>query len=123
MIRDWILRSESASAAKDIGEKYFRAPFRREGFRDVNQGIMFDINLAKFQQNQKLRRWLLETDRDSRRDSYICHTMNTDSFWGLGSLEIDGRYHGQNWNGKILMAVRAVLAKVKCEEPVTGSRD
>ena len=107
-IREWILKSQGAAAAKDIGDRHFRKPFRQENFQQVNMGIMFDINLAKFQQNQKLRRWLLETDSKS----YILHTMNSDAFWGLGQLEQDGKYHGLNWNGRILMAVRHILLKL-----------
>jgi ribA/ribD-fused uncharacterized protein len=113
--RELIRGSDSAAVAKDFGDKNFRKPFRVENFRDKNRGIMYDINLAKFQQNQKLLRWLLETDRhiekDGKRENYIFHTMNSDAFWGIGSLEQDGKYHGQNWNGRILMAVRAVLAR------------
>jgi hypothetical protein len=32
-----------------------------------------------------------------------------DDFFGLGSLQVDGKYHGRNWNGSILVIVRRIL--------------
>ena len=81
--------------------------YRAPDFLRRNKEVMFHIALAKFQQNPKLRRWLLESDR-AKQDSPIFHT-DEDSFWGLGPLQEDGQYRGKNWNGKILMLVRCVL--------------
>jgi ribA/ribD-fused uncharacterized protein len=117
-IRKWIQEADEPQEAKRLGSEYFREPFRASGFFDGDRNIeiMFHITLAKFQQNPKLRRWLLDTDR-AVADIPILHTMERDSFWGVGALQEDGMYRGKNWNGKILMLVRRLVGD---EEGVAG---
>ena len=81
--------------------------FNTPNFFQRNREIMLHVAFAKFEQNPKLRRWLLETDR-ARPDSPIFHTDLND-FWGLGPVQEDGQHRGKNWNGKILMLVRRKL--------------
>jgi ribA/ribD-fused uncharacterized protein len=108
--RKWIQEAAEPQEAMEIAKREEQNPsFRTPGFFDKNKEIMFHIALAKFQQNPKLRRWLLETDR-SRLDSPIFHTDSND-FWGLGPQQEDGHYRGKNWNGKILMLVRRKLRR------------
>ena len=109
-IRRWIQDAEEPQEAKKLGSDYFRDPFRVRGFFDGehNVEVMFHITLAKFQQNPKLRRWLLDTDR-AAADTPILHTMERDSFWGIGPPQEDGRHRGKNWNGILLMLVRRLV--------------
>ncbi len=91
-----------------LGKSYFKDPFKRKDFWENNKEIMFNIALSKFIFHPKLKRWLLETARESPLTP-IFHVMEDDAFWGTGPLQQDGKYHGLNWNGKILMLVRKAL--------------
>jgi predicted NAD-dependent protein-ADP-ribosyltransferase YbiA (DUF1768 family) len=86
-----------------------------EGFQkdEYNLGVMFHITLAKFRQNSKLCKWLLDTDRETN-DNPIFHIRDQDSFFGIGEVKEDGMYHGKNWNGVILMIVRSILIQEDC---------
>jgi ribA/ribD-fused uncharacterized protein len=119
-IRRWIREAAEPKEAKNLGCGYNRKPFKRVDFYEGenNLEIMFDIALAKFQQNSKLKHWLLQTDRE-KRGNQIFHFVEDDSFWALGPLQSDGKYHGKNWNGKILMMVRSVISAA---EPSDDSR-
>jgi len=76
----------------------------------------FDIvvqgNVEKFSQNQKLLKFLIDTD-----DAIITETSPTDLIWGSGCHEDDPRasqpenWPGQNLLGFALMAVRERLTK------------
>lgn len=75
----------------------------RSDWNEVKIGIMEKCCLAKFKQNEDLKKILLSTgDRQLRE-----HTSN-DYFWGDGG---DGS--GQNHLGKILMRVREILKEQK----------
>ncbi len=91
----------------------------RPDFRAVNVEEMYRIVLAKFAQNPRLGRWLVDTDRPGDMPP-IFHTDESD-FWGLGPLgaplpSADGApacglaaetgepaqlYTGQNLNGQV----------------------
>jgi ribA/ribD-fused uncharacterized protein len=107
-VRKWIQSASGASEAMKFGKTYFKDPFKRKDFWEKNKEIMFNIALSKFIFHPKLKRWLLDTDRENQ-SAPIFHVMEEDAFWGTGPLQQDGKYHGLNWNGKILMLVRRAL--------------
>jgi len=71
------------------------------------QEIVYKGTLLKFQQNQKLREFLLKTG-----DSFIAEDSPTDLRWGIGYRRTDSQaqdpslWRGENWLGKVLMRVR-----------------
>lgn len=65
----------------------------------VRQDIMYQVNLAKFSQNPKLKELLLSTG-----DAHLYEDSPTDYVWGVGA---NGT--GQNLLGKTLMKVREQL--------------
>ena len=81
--------------------------------------------MAKFAQNPRLGRWLVDTDTEGRMPP-VFHTDEHEAFWALGALKDcssskdgssqdggdaggDKGYVGQNINGQVLMAVREML--------------
>ena len=60
---------------------------------------MYQINKAKFTQNQKLKQLLLNTENKILREA-----SPYDSYWGIGP---DGK--GKNKLGEILMRIREEL--------------
>lgn len=74
------------------------------------RGIVFDGNLAKFSQDPKLLRYLLDTGDDE-----LVEASPTDTIWGIGIGENDFRrydrkqWRGTNWFGIELMNVRNAL--------------
>lgn len=85
----------NASGAKKMG----RSVQLREDWEDVKLQIMFQICMAKFLQNEELRKQLLATE------DFILEEDNTwgDKFWGT----VNGA--GENNLGKTLMIVRNLL--------------
>jgi ribA/ribD-fused uncharacterized protein len=72
----------------------------RDDWDDVKLEVMRDALLAKFTQNPRLRRMLLETG-----DRELIHESKSDQFWGCSD---DGG--GQNQLGQLLMQIRTELA-------------
>lgn len=68
-------------------------------FSRVKDVCMFEVCLAKFQQNADIREILLGT-----KDEPIIEASPKDGYWGWGAVEI-----GQNKLGRVLMVVRDVL--------------
>ena len=86
---------------KRSGQSWFRAHDKkhREDWREIRLDLMRQADLAKFSQHARLRELLLATE-----DAEIVEDTTMDSFWGIGP---DGK--GENWAGRILMEVRALL--------------
>ena len=116
----WIAEAATVKEAREIAREYDRPPFVRPDFRAVNVGEMYRIVLAKFAQNPRLGRWLVDTDRPGDMPP-IFHTDESSDFWGLGPLgpprpaaggapacgpageagELAQVYSGQNLNGQV----------------------
>lgn len=92
-----IRNASSPTIAKKLGRKYKL----RSDWEQIKDNIMYKVVLAKFSQNENIRRVLLNTNNAT----LIEHTAN-DSYWGDGG---DGT--GKNMLGKILMKVRKELKK------------
>lgn len=88
-------KDRSPSMAKRLG----RRVTLRSDWEKVKDDIMYEIVLAKFQQNDGIRQKLIDTG-----DAYL-EEGNTwgDKYWGT----VDGK--GKNKLGQILMAVRDAL--------------
>ena len=87
----WIAEAATVKEAREIAREYDRAPFVRPNFRAANDNVteMYRIVLAKFAQNPRLGRWLVDTDpAEAGRPGDMPPIFHTDEsdFWGLGPL-------------------------------------
>ena len=103
-----ILVTPSPNQNKKLGRKVKN--FNAEEWLRVGYDIMVAVNMAKFEQNEKLRQILLSTE-----DRIIVEASPYDTIWGIGLYWEDDRvldenkWRGQNLLGKALMEVREKL--------------
>ncbi|WP_417847153.1 NADAR family protein [Thalassoglobus sp.] len=93
-----IRNAESPLKARKAGKNRSLVP--RPDWDEVKIVVMRSALEAKFLQNQRLNRKLLET-----KDHELVHESKSDSFWGRSR---EGT--GQNYLGELLMQVREELA-------------
>lgn len=119
---EWVIgriaEAASADEARKLAAEHATDATTRPDFLRVNAGEMYRITLAKFAQNPRLGRWLVDTDAGGLMPA-IFHTDEGESFWALGPLKKAGAggregparegYAGRNMNGQVLMCVREVL--------------
>ncbi len=106
--REVILRAASPGEAKKLGR--FVENFNESLWEEERVRIVLTANLAKFDQNPRLRDFLLKTG-----DKVLVEASPTDRIWGigLGAEHIDAvhpsRWLGHNLLGFVLMEVRDQL--------------
>ena len=95
----------SPGKQKEIGRKV--NGFRDQIWNENRERIVYEGNVAKFTQNDELKRKLLSTG------NYLIAEANPkDPIWGIGLSESDARkrypsqWRGKNLLGKILMQIR-----------------
>lgn len=104
-----ILESESPRAQKALGRAVRN--FDKVTWDGVCRGIVYTANLARFEQDESLRRTLLATGEKT-----IVEASPTDRIWGVGLSQDDPRaqdpsqWRGTNWLGVALTQVRHTLA-------------
>jgi len=104
-----ILASRDPSDQKMLGRTV--RDFDKSVWGGVCRGIVYSGNLARFGQDEAMRRTLLAT-----ADRTIVEASPTDRIWGIGLAQHDPRaqdpsqWRGSNWLGVALMQVRATLA-------------
>ena len=109
-----IMKTSHPSTQKAIGRKV--KGFNKEAWEKVCRGYVYDANYAKFTQNPKMLKELMDTG-----DREIVEASPEDKIWGIGLHESDARVHdksqwqGTNWLGEAIMNVRKTLKKVKIE--------
>jgi len=110
-----ILDTSSPREHKRIGRRV--RGFDEAEWDRVCRGIVYRGNLAKFEQNDRLRATLLETG-----DRVIAEASPHDLIWGIGFHESEPEAHrpelwrGRNWLGVALMQVRATLAAQESDD-------
>lgn len=78
----------------------------------IKEDVVYKGNMAKFTQNEDLRRALLETG-----DATLAEASPYDAIWGIGRkaserlAQVPEKWKGTNLLGKVLMRVRAELSK------------
>ena len=105
-IVDYIRNSSSARVAFERSRDPAISVWIRGDWDDVKRDIMYKTLLAKFTQNEHLRRSLILTG--TRK---LIEAAPHDSFWGCGA---DGK--GQNELGKLLMEIRGLFQRVIREQ-------
>ena len=100
-----IMSSDEPSEQKAIGRTVKN--FDREAWDAVSRGYVYQANIAKFKQNEKLKEYLISTG-----DKELVEASPYDKIWGIG-LSMDNpdildksKWKGTNWLGETLMKVR-----------------
>lgn len=105
-----ILNSSEPKAVKNLGRKV--KDFKLDVWSDHCRALVTEGNIAKFEQNEKLKTFLLSTG-----NSVIVEASPSDTIWGIGLKFDDERaknpmtWLGQNLLGFSLMDVRYYLSR------------
>jgi ribA/ribD-fused uncharacterized protein len=103
-----ILAAASANEAKSLGRKV--RGFSEQRWLDHREEIVFTGNVAKFDQNSGLKKFLMDSD-----DAILAEASPVDSIWGIGLAEENQSaknpplWPGLNLLGFTLMKVRGHL--------------
>jgi ribA/ribD-fused uncharacterized protein len=103
-----IMRSGNPLVQKSLGRKVKN--FDEKVWAENRERIIYEGNIAKFTQNNDLKRKLIETG-----DAIICEGSPKDKIWGVGLRCDDPRVHdpnqwlGLNLLGEALMKVRNTI--------------
>ena len=110
-ILEKIMKSDNPKQIKDLGRKVKN--FNEVVWSKVRDNIIKNGNLAKFLQNENLKKFLLQTE-----NVVIVEASPYDKIWGIG-ISVDDKainnplhWKGQNLLGFALMEVRDELARV-----------
>lgn len=100
-----IIMSNSPKVHKELGRTVKN--FNQTVWDEYKEKIVFVGNLAKFRQNEHLKKYLLHTG-----DTVLVECNPYDSIWGIGLSESDSRiYYSSQWKGKNLLG--KILTRVK----------
>lgn len=103
-----ILQTSDVAQIKQLGREV--AGYDENYWNGVRQIIVYQGLLAKFSQNEDLKRLLLQT-----KDSILAECAVKDRIWGIGlSMDAEDRldmtkWKGQNLLGYALMQARAAI--------------
>lgn len=103
----YIRESHSARVAFNLSRDPAIEAWKRGDWESVKKDIMCKALLAKFTQNEPLRRSLLSTGKRT-----LIEASPYDNFWGCGA---DGG--GKNELGKLLMEIRNLFQEAMKEQP------
>ena len=103
-----IMKAKTPKEQKAFGRQV--RGFVSHEWAKIAREIVFDVNMAKFSQNKKLKEFLLNTG-----DNILVEASPYDRIWGIGLAASDPRakdrskWLGTNWLGEVLMKVRKEL--------------
>lgn len=109
-IAEQILQAKKPSVQKELGRLVQN--FDAAEWKQNRERIVYEGNFYKFTQNDNLRKFLMDT-----ADKTIVEASPVDNVWGIGMAESNPdarnpeKWNGENLLGKILMELRADLAK------------
>lgn len=109
-IANKIMSTSDVKVIKSLGRSVFN--YNDTIWSDIRTRVVYDALLAKFSQNDDLRKLLLDTG-----DSILVECAVKDTIWGIGlSMNNPNRYDKSKWKGKnllgkALMKVRGKLRK------------
>ncbi len=105
-----IMQTSHPSTQKQLGRQV--ANYNDEEWSRVRADMVENALLAKFEQNEDLKKVLLDTG-----DTIIVEASPVDRIWGIGFSEADALDHidewGENLLGKVLMNVRNYIRNQK----------
>jgi len=105
-----IMMSTTPKEAKEIGQTV--SGFDKELWNKASFDIMYDIVLAKFSQNNKLKEMLIS---DELLDKHFVEGSPVDGIWGVRvawndpRVDDESNWNGENRLGKVLDKVRETL--------------
>lgn len=114
-IAEEVLITKHPRDVKALGRKV--KGFVKEDWEDVCQQVVYDGNYAKFTQNEKLLKSLMDTG-----DTLLVEASPYDAIWGIGLNEADAKktpeskWPGTNWLGIALTKLREELKKEQKEK-------
>jgi len=99
----WLINKEKPELGKvnDAIRKYKKLVSIRQDWEDIKVDVMRCGLMAKFTQNENLKKLMLSTG-----DAELIEDSPYDGFWGAAN-------NGKNMLGKLLMEVRRELEKTK----------
>ena len=106
--RKEIMKTSSPKKQKHLGREV--KPFDKNRWNSVARDIVFRGNVAKFSQNEDLKKELLSTG-----NRVLAEASPVDEIWGIGLAEDDPEalnpknWKGTNWLGEVLMRVRETI--------------
>lgn len=105
-----VIKSVHPRDTKALGRKV--KGFDKDTWEQVCRTVVYEGNHAKFTQNEKLRKALMETG-----DTLLVEASPYDAIWGIGLKEADAKkipakdWPGTNWLGEVLTKLREDLKK------------
>ena len=105
-----IMGSTDPKVCKKLGKQV--VGFAPDKWDAIKEDVVYKGNMAKFTQNEDLRRALLETG-----DATLAEASPYDAIWGIGRkaserlAQVPEKWKGTNLLGKALMRVRTELSK------------
>lgn len=105
-----VIKSVHPRDTKALGRKV--KGFDKDIWEQVCRTVVYEGNHAKFTQNEKLRKALMETG-----DTLLVEASPYDAIWGIGLKEADAKkisekdWPGTNWLGLALTELRENLKK------------
>lgn len=108
-IANKIMVTNDVSVIKSLGRSV--SNYNESIWNNIRERVVYDALLAKFSQNEDLKRLLLDTG-----DSILVECAVKDSIWGIGlSMTNPNRYDKSKWKGKNLLgkALMKVREKLK----------
>lgn len=109
-VADEVLKSGHPRDTKALGRKVKN--FNKEEWDKVCKDFVYEGNYAKFTQNEKLKKVLMDTG-----DTLLVEASPYDAIWGIGLKEADAKkipskdWPGTNWLGEVLTKLREDLKK------------
>ena len=105
-----ILAASTPMEAKNLGREVKN--YVDSEWDKVRFDVMFDVNMAKYSQNEKLKKKLLDPKFDGKT---FVEASPYDGIWGIkigmgdARLHDDTNWNGQNLLGKVITKVRETL--------------
>ena len=109
-IANKIMATNDVSVIKSLGRSV--SNYDETTWNAIRERVVYDALLAKFSQNEDLKKLLLDTG-----DSLLAECAVKDTIWGIGlSMTNPNRFDKSKWKGKnllgkALMKVRGKLSK------------
>lgn len=109
---DNIIKANTPWEAKAFGRQV--TPFNADIWYQICYDIMYDVNVAKYQQNKNFANILLDT-----KDLILVEANPKDKIWGVGLSADDNdildekKWKGENLLGQVLMQIRKELKEGK----------
>lgn len=109
-IAEEILLTEDVAQIKELGRLV--SNYEEQVWNGVRQLIVYEGLLAKFLQNESLKKKLIETG-----EALLAECAVKDCIWGIGlSMKDPDRWSPEQWKGKNLLGYTLMMVREKMRE-------